>query len=369
MKLKAIIGITIGLFLLLVNCVSLSSVTQPTVAVTKAIPADLHNATATINFIPTPRATFNPTQALQATESYFRFTAVPATIEVRGAKCKDGFILERGLEVLDYSTEEWTLFTCSPITANQKDVSTHGVVDFGTRYTQVIKTDFSKTWTIKHSSFDYSIIDRPDALMAPFRWTADGKYLYLYPRYYPGRSGGPEYFFLHTLINDLFRINLETGEFELFLRKDEFGALAFSPNDQFLIYSEQNKPNVVHIINMETNENSRIEVQGDIVALGAFIWYPDNTSVIFFAGYGEQKDNLSGTAIFVLTLSNMQVQKVLTKDARIFGPYYECSDNHDVWLDYDTICLDSFNRELDSWNKIFSFNIKTGVIEFLRPFP
>jgi hypothetical protein len=369
MKVKSTIGIAILLLFLFASCVSQSSITQTPTIVTKAIPTNSPNATATINSTPTPQATFNPTQALQATEGYFRFTAIPATIEARGAKCKDGFILERGLEVLDYSTDKWTLFTCSPVTANRKDMWTHGAIDFGTRYTQVIKTDFSKTWTIKHSSFDYSIIDRPDALMTPFRWTADGKYLYLYPRYYPGSSGGPEFFFLHTFINDLFRINLETGEFELFLKKDEFGALAFSPNDQFLIYSEQNKPNKVHIKNMETNENSQIEIQEDIVAIGAFVWYPDSTKVVFFAGYGEQKDNLSGTAIFVLTPRNLQVQKVLAKDARIFGPYDECSVKHDTWLDYNTICLDSYNRELDSWNNIFSFNIKTGVVEYLRPFP
>jgi hypothetical protein len=154
MKVKSTIGIAIPLFFLFASCVSQSSVTETPTLVTKAIPTNSPNATTTKNFTPTPQATFNPTQALEATEGYFRFTAIPATIEARGAKCKDGFILERDLEVLDYSSDKWTLFTCSPVTANGKDMWTPGAVDFGTRYTQLIKTDFSKTWTIQHSSFD-----------------------------------------------------------------------------------------------------------------------------------------------------------------------------------------------------------------------
>lgn len=327
MKLKSIVCFPILFFFLLVSCNSQSSNSQSSVLLTTPTLTNSPNDTATMTFTPFPYATLPPEQA---TEVYFGFTAVPATIEARGAKCKEGFTLEQGLYILDYSTDKWTLFTCSPVPTNKKDMWTPGVVDYSTRYTQLIKTDFSKTWTIQHSSFDYSIIDRPDALMTPFRWTADGKYLYFYPRYYPGGSGGPEFFFLRSFINDLFRINLETGEFELFLKKDEFGALAFSPNDQFLVYSEQEKPNVVHIKNMETNEDSQIEIQEDLVAIGAFIWYPDSTKVIFFAGYGEQRDSLASTAIFVLTPRNMQVQKVLAKDARIFGPYDECSAKHDI---------------------------------------
>jgi WD40 repeat protein len=249
---------------------------------------------------------------------------------------------------------------------------TPGVVDYGTRYTQLVKTDLSKTWTIQHSVFDYSIIDRPDALMTPFKWTADGEYLYFYPRYYPGGSGFPQSAFLYTHINSLYRIKLETGEFELFLKRDQFRALAFSPNDQFLAYSEYDKPNAIHIKNMETGEDSQIEIQENVVATGAFIWHPDSTKVVFFAGYGKQsddwQDDLSGTSIFVLTPKNMHIQKVLAKDSRIFEPF-GCSDNHDVWLDNNTICLYSINHELDSWNKFFSFNIMTGAVEFLRPFP
>lgn len=382
MKFKFIASFTISSFLLLASCNSQPVISQTPIPAVKSTLTNSPIPIPTITLILTPSPTFSPAQITQTasyarfiegkqTQEYFMFTEVPATLEARNVQCKDGFVIEQYLDIIRYSNDIWTLFTCSPVPANKKDMWTPGVVDYGTRYTQLVKSDLSKTWTIQHSTFDYSIIDRPDALMTPFRWTADGKFLYFYPRYYPGGSGFPQSAFLYTHINSLYRINLETGEFELFLKRDQFGALAFSPNDQFLAYSEYDKPNIIHIKNMETNEDSQIEIQEDFVATGAFIWHPDSAKVVFFAGYGKQSDDwqndLSGTSIFVLTPKNMHVQKVLAKDSRIFEPY-RCSDNHDVWLDNNTICLYSINHELDSWNKFFSFNIKTGVVKFLRPF-
>ncbi len=360
MNSKTIVSFIVLFLLFIVSCNSQSSVTQsPTSTVNPNI-TNSPIATTTLNFMFVPSATLS---SRDATQVHNMFTAIPATLQARNVKCKDGFGLEMGLDVIRMSNDEWTLLTCSPQPKDRKDKWTPGVVNFGTRYTQIIKTDLSRTWTIQHNEFDYSIIDRPDAFIAPYRWTADGKYLYFYPQYYPGGSGGPESYFLYTLINNLYRINLETGEFKLFLSKDQFGALAFSPNDQFLVYSERNTPDVIHVKNMGTDSDLQIKLNEDIVAAGAFVWSPNNSQVIFVVGYGEQRD-LSGTAIFVLNPKNMSVRKVLANDIRMFEPY-GCSDDHNVWLDENTICLDSANHELDTWNKFFSFNIKTGEVKYL----
>jgi hypothetical protein len=370
MKFKLTVSFGISFFLFLISCSSQSVVSQTPIP------------TATSNLTFTPSPTFSSAQVTETasyarfiegkqTQEYFMFTEVPATLEARNAKCKDGFYLELPLDIIRYSNEKWTLFTCSPASQNKDDKWTPGVVDYGTRYTQIIKADLSKAWTIQHNTFDYSVIDRPDALMTPYRWTADGKYLYLYPYSYPGGSGFPQSAFLYTLISSLYRINLETGDFELVLRSDQFGALALSPNDQFLAYSEQDKPGIIHIRNMENGNDLQVKLNEKIVAAGAFIWNSENTKVVFSVGYAKQGDNwqddLSGTSIFVLTPKNMYVQKVSSKDSRIFEPY-ECSDNN-VWLDENTICLYSINPELDSWNKVFAFNIKTGQVVFLHAFP
>ena len=307
---------------------------------------------------------------MQTQENYI-LVAAPATLEARNVKCKDGFVLELGLDVIRVSNDKWTLFTCSPKPKNKDNRWTPGIDDYGTRYTQITRTDLSQTWTIKHSTFDYSEINRPDALMSPFRWTANGKYLYLYPDSYPDKSGFPQSAALRTHISSLYRINLETGVFELVLRHDQFGAIALSPNDQFLAYSERDKPDLIHIRNMENGNDLEVKLNENIIAAGAFIWDLESTKVVFTIGYGKQgvdwQDDLSGTSVYVLTPQNMHAQKILAKDSRIFIPY-ECSENI-YWLNEYTICLYSNNHQLDSQNKIFTFNIKTGSVELLRSFP
>ena len=381
MRLKTLVTFIICLLLLLASCDSYSGASQTPIFTLKPV-FTLSPISTALDSTSKPSITFSPAQATQ-TASYARFiqgkqtqeslmfTVVPATLEARNVQCKDGFVIEQYLDIISSSNNQWTLYTCSPTPLNKNDEWTPGVVDYGTRYTQIIKTDFSKTWTIRHNTFDYSIINRPDALLSPYRWTADGKYLYLYPSSYPGGSGFPESAFLYTQIGSLYRINLETGKFELVLQRSLFGALALSPDDRLLAYSEPDKSDIIHIRNMENGTDLQIKLNEDISAAGAFIWNSQSTKVIFTVGYGKQngnwQDDLSGTSVFVLTPQNMHVQKVLAKDSRIFSPY-ECSDNI-YWLNENTICLYSLNQDLDSWNKIFTLNIKTGTVTYLRPSP
>jgi hypothetical protein len=301
-------------------------------------------------------------EAMEQTQVYWVDTAVPATLEARNAKCKDGFYLELPLDVINNSNDSWTLITCSPKPQTEGDQWTPGVVDYGTRYTQIIKTDLSKTWTIQHNTFDYTFINRPDALMVPYRWTADGKYLYLYPRYYPGPDGFPFSAYLYTFIQDLYRINLETGDFEPVLRRDQFGALALSPDDQLLAYSEKDRPDRIHIKNMESGNDLQVKLNEGITASGAFVWNAESTKVVFTVGYAKQSDNwqddLSGTAIYVLTPKTMHAQKVLAKDSRIFIPWFDgCVKGY--WVDMDTICLDAVGDEFVG-DSFFTLNIQSG---------
>ena len=87
------------------------------------------------------------------------FSTEATALAARNVKCKDGFSLEDYEDVIAASNDTWTLFTCSPVVPPNADLRTPGLVDFGTRYTEIIKTDLSKTWIIPHSSFDYSAIN------------------------------------------------------------------------------------------------------------------------------------------------------------------------------------------------------------------
>ena len=379
MKVKLLVVLIILCLLISAGCDSQSVATYVPLFTAEPTLTPSPIPTATIYLTSTPSPTLAPKQATETavniylakemqTQAYFMFTEVPATLAARDAKCKDGFSLEDWEDVITASNDTWTLFTCSPFVPSNVDLRTPGLVDFGTRYTEIIRTNLSKTWIIPHSKFHFFASDSDNAAMGAYRWTKDGEYLYLYPYYFFGPDGGPNSWFLYSGIDSLYRINLETGNFEVVLSHDQFNAFALSPNDQLLVYSEKDRPDIIHIRNMETGGESRVKVNESIIAAGAFIWNLDSTKVVFSVGYAKQgkdwQDDLADTSIFVLTPKSMYIQKVLANDPRLFMPY-ECSGNS-YWLDENTICLYSTNDQLDSWNEFFSFNIQTGQVIFLR---
>jgi hypothetical protein len=304
------------------------------------------------------------------TQEYYLSYYIPATLEAMNVKCKHGFVLENPARLIQELHERWILLTCSPLPISKDAKWTPGVIDYGRRYTQITKKDLSQTWIIQHNTFDYSIIDRPDAMLEPYRWTTDGKYVYLYPSFYPGPGGGPDSYVLLTHINSLYRINLEAGDFELVLGSDQFGALELSPNDQLLAYSEMDNPQIIHIKNMDSGNDLQIKLQEDNFISGAFVWNSDSTKVVFTLGYRNPDgytNNLSGTSIFVLTPENMRVKKVLAKDSRIFIPT-ECTNNS-YWLDQKTLCLYSMAEDLISRDMLITINIETGKVEYSNKLP
>lgn len=374
MKIKLIVSFSILFLILLASCNSQYIFTQPTNFATNT--AVLNSAIPTMTIISTitPSPTFSHAQETSSvyntrvaivnnTQEYVLNTAIPSTLEAKNVKCKEGFFIVYPLETLIYSSEDWTLFTCSTIKENNNNMWTPDLVH-GKRYTQITKSDSSQTWIIYDNSLD-PIINSVGAFMIPYRWTEDGKYLYLRPYYSSSGSGYPQSNFLYTYISDLYRINLDTGYFELILQSDQYGALELSPDGHFLAYSEKINPDIIHIRNMETGNDQQIKLNENIVAAGAFIWNSESTKVVFFVGYenkgGNWQNDLSSTSIFVLTPHNMHLQTVLAKDTRKFA-LDECP-NKEYWIDKNTICIYSVDRELSYWENKFTFNIRTGILE------
>jgi hypothetical protein len=333
------------------------------------------SATAAISWTPTLHFTVTPSWTLSPSDltlENFRSTTW-AALEARNVKCKGGFQLELPMDILRYSNKDWTLFTCSPPPPNNREGKGAQTwpVDYGTRYTQLIKTDLSQSWVIQHDSFNYSEMDRPDALLVPFRWTEDGKYLYVYPDYYPGPSGGSASRILRTGVSSLYRINLENGDFGPATPNNHYSSMEISPDDRFLVYSDWDEPDRIHVWNLESAKDMSVKLNQDVMASGGFVWNSKSEIVVFVAAQGsddhESREDMAGTSVFVLTIENMNVEEILSEDPRLFIPA-DCFDGN-YWLDENTMCLYSINDNLDSWNKYFSINIKTREVIFVRSFP
>jgi hypothetical protein len=388
-KMKPTISIAVaGIWIILLIGCSINQLqvtpTEPLGIVNIVLPASpTHTETRTITSMPTPdipiktSVTFTPssTYSLEqktvhasvaksmATHQAFMYTSNPATLAARDVSCKDGFTLEFSLEITRMSTTQWTMYTCSPVPKNQDQRWTPGVVDYGSRYTVFKKTDLSKTWIIEHRQFDYSQINRPDGLLFPYRWTADGKYVYFFPKYYPGPDGFAYSAYFYSLIDVLYRLNLETGDFEKVLNDNMDFSL--SPNDQFLIYTLSDHPDIVHIMDMSNKKDRQFPLDHQVSFTGIFVWKPDSTGVLFASGYEQTtdnwQDNVSATSIYLLSLKNLSLRTLLQKGSQRFIPR-RSNSNDEYWADSNTIHIFSLKPENDFQNE-FYLNIQNGKIK------
>lgn len=363
----------LGILFFLAGCTAPMSMTDiaPTTRVsTKMTPSARMRITetpsSTKSTTHSPSPTLTATRTVNPTFAYMETwlsVDLPATLAARFVSCDDGFELGMYAEILRFSSDSWTIYTCSPHTDPENIAWTPGTLDFGTRYTRVVKTDGSVSWTIRHDRFDYSVIDRPDALLKPYLWTNDGRFVYVYPMYYPGPGGFKKSVVFYSFIPDLYRLNLETGAFELVLSGSEFNDIAISPDGRLMIYSEYDDPDMIHVVDMENGAGRTVSLDLDVMAAGSFLISDDQTQVLFMAGFEKTSDNwqddVRATSIFLLNVEDMHLKTLLAEDPRLLVlDTYHCEYDQ-LWPKDQRICLSSLNFDDEG---IYTLNLVTSKI-------
>jgi hypothetical protein len=320
-----------------------------------------------------PTSNPNPSKTPAQTSTFFPFeatstphqglTAKAATFEAREVFCEEGYKVESEETILRSLNDQWTIFTCSPQPDDFKDRWDLDVVDYGKRYTKVISTDLTQSWIIFHKDFEWS--NRPDALLTKYRWTRDGKYLYLEPNIHNGGDGfsAPGYFIDNQA---LYRLNLITGDLETILGgMGQYLAFSLSPDDQYLTYVNQEEQKIVNIRDLSTGEEIIIELEEKYVISGAFAWKPDSSGVVFAAGIDGWREGEAGISIFEITINPLHNRTILDNDLRLFIPYYYW-DIKDFWIAENELFLYSLSISMpDVFYSKWSINTITGEITLL----
>lgn len=348
-----------------------TAITQTPTALVATIPVPVESPTLTATASPSqttpqpsPTKTLTPSPSSTIPENIermlatgqadldFRHTHYPMTLEARGAVCMAGYrmeLLEAG-EVQKHSNAQWMVFTCSP-----KDG------EYEKRYTQVMRNDGTRTWKISHRDFAWS--QRQDALLATYRWTHDGRYLYLRPYTYPSPSGGFTALTYFTRGGSaLYRLNLETGEFESIL-SDNPRQLSFvlSPDDRYLIYTDTEEKYVVHIWDVNDSREIQIfQLEPKYILAGAYEWKPDSSMVIFAAAIDGWDTGKAGFSLFKITIRNMHMQIILENDLRLFIPAWDWKIGKAQWSDNNTLPLNSHAES--SQDSVWAIDVRTGKV-------
>ncbi len=293
--------------------------------------------------------TRTPDQFLRT--SFAGWTQLASTGLSRGIVCEDGYFLEYELDQYQWSGPgPWSVYTCTP----------EGL-DYQRRYTTVKNVDLSLAWTISHSGFEWS--NRPGALLWPYRWTDDGRYVYLLPVTIPGGSGfNAEGFFVN--VRALFRLDLTNGNFTSILPVTQgWYACSLSPNDRYLAYTEPSERTVVHIRDMGVDEIARVELGGEYELVGAYAWNGESTRVVFAAAAAGWLERGSGVSLFILTVDDPIPAVLSARDPRLLVPLPSCSSEVDgCWVDEDTIRLRSIRYPSEEYWIEWAMHVTSGTI-------
>jgi hypothetical protein len=291
------------------------------------------------------------------------WTSIAATNAARGASCLPGFELELPESVPSMPNDLWTIFTCSPQRPRVKPGETPVTVDYRTRYTKVISVDRTREWTIPHTQFYWT--NRPGALLTTYRWSVDGKYLYLLWHYYPGPDGGDAtIYFSITEDVALFRLHLDTGIFESVLPYAEQSyAFSLSPDNRYLAYRNPDEQTAIRIREIDTNREIRKDLYGDYVLTGAFVWRADSQAVFFASAMKGWEEGKAGTSIFSIAVRDMTMRMLLYNDKRILIPF-PCRDNRTLysWSGDNYLCITSLDENSDAALQNFLLNVRTGEV-------
>lgn len=261
--------------------------------------------------------------------------------------CGDGFQLLGGLDnMIEISNnEEWILVNCE---SNSKE----------SKYVRVFRVDNSASWSISLDTFPWSMdgID-PLSSLASRLWSSDERSVYLRPGccYDPTEHG--------VFVTDygLYLLNLQTGELSVILSGENNNASPFSisisPDEKYLVYVDlANTPNILSTSKLQTGEEKAISLDEHFKDIGAFVWSPDNNSLVFVAVF----DGWESSSLYVLEMNSFALKTIVENDGRLLFPTskWDYRGNWGYWKDENTLFLTEFSGDKD-----WVVNIQTGVIE------
>lgn len=179
---------------------------------------------------------------------------------------------------------------------------------------EIVKSDGTLLWIF---TYDNKFgVGEPS--VEPFFWSKSGKYVYI--TCYHGPDDSSVKFYGNRFKNGdcIIRFDIETGK-AVELVPDLYPgyyAFAISPDDNLMVYSNQNDPIVkIKLLDLNTNEEKTLFTSEDesTFEIGSFGWSPDMSKLLFSTSDKEGKDS-----ILLLDLITLKVQPIITDISKYF---------------------------------------------------
>ena len=335
--------------------------TQTAIPTPAFTPTLTQKPTATPTFIKSYDATWDASFATSKARTAATRVSAKATLTSRQATCSEGYRLSpspedvvKTLDTLQSDTDKWVVIVCLPA----EDYSKAG-------YTQIINHDGSVTWTISYDTFK---LPRSSHFLGASGIDKRHNYLYLRPGLTNWSGWAP--LMLFGMNNEIYRMDLGTGEVVAILPEIEHGYYfdsTISADYQFLVFSDSSQPNIIQVLNPTDKKTIKIiELDKKYVTTGGFTWTQDGEKLIFAAGNKGWEQGQAGISIFRLDMSTFQLQALLLNDRRNLVPWWN-SDSYKLWLDNNILNMGSIKiDENDFSSNEWAINIENGQVIHLE---
>lgn len=178
---------------------------------------------------------------------------------------------------------------------------------------EIVKSDGTLLWIFTYDNkFEVS-----EPGVEPFYWSKSGKYVYI-TCYHGPHDSSVKFYGNHFKDGDcIIRFDIETGK-AIELVPDlhpGYYAFAISPDDNLIVYANQNDPIVkIKLLDLNTNEEKILFTADEkIIEIGSFGWSPDMSKLLFSALNDEDKDS-----IYLLDLKTLGVEPIITGFSKLF---------------------------------------------------
>lgn len=166
-------------------------------------------------------------------------------------------------------------------------------------------------------------------------WYKAGRYVFVSADYLIDRNS--------TFSFGLYRIDIESGHVSAYLPVGSSTYnYAFSPSDERYAYVTGSDNYLLHIVSLETGQNSTYTVPGSYSSLGELIWSPSNDKLVFQTqGIGWEENSKVGFSLDIFDIQNEKFRTVISNDVRRFKPT--------EWLSFDSLLLHGFSDDGQSY--------------------
>ncbi len=250
-------------------------------------------------------------------------------------------------------------------------------------YTSITNREKTRTWNIDYDRLDWA--KKTGLCLYPYRWTDDGRGVYLTPHVYQ-EVDGPLPADLYKFDIALYYLDLSNGRLSELLpvverdpANDSWDASTYSgsvflsytfwlsPDGKKFAFTLENRDNELEIRTVNNKTLDVVTLRPDQAGVYGLFWNRESDEVIFSTLPPYSEDDTGQTTICKYSLTSGKLTTILESNPNNFitAGYHWTGEDADFWYDKSNIWIEPLSWESDLARQHIIMNIHTGEISII----